>query len=178
MKKLLLILVSCFVLFVLGCQDNLLTEPLSSEVAEKDRFQEDTYLHDFIKLEAMLADPSRPFNCCLKIRGMIEFEHRLILIDPTKSTSSLYVSLKLAIDAEVFDPCLPSVPTWPVIEISTDIIDIQPGQVQPLIKYFRVQGRDDVMYLVCNFIVTTADVRLDGMWLKCNQYHFTNNVSQ
>ncbi len=178
MKKLLLILVSCFVLFALGCQDNLLTEPLSSQVAEKDRFQEGTYHHGFIKLDGMLADPSRPFNCCLEIRGVIEYEHIQILPDHKQQSTPYYVTLRLSIDAEVFDPGLPTVPTWPVIEISIDKIDVQPGQVQSLIKYFRVHGRDDVMYLVCNFIVTTEDVKLDGMWLKCNQYNFTNNVSQ
>jgi len=178
MKKLFLIFVSFSLLFVIGCQENFLTGPLTSEVAEKGNFQEETYLHGFIKLEGMLADPSRPFNCCLEIRGVIEYEHRQILPDHKQQSTPYYVSLKLAIDAEVFDPCLPSVPTWPVIETSTDKINVQPGQAHSLIKYFRVQGRDDVMYLVCNFIVTTADVRLDGMWLKCNQYHFTNNVSQ
>ena len=126
----------------------------------------------------MLADPSRPFNCCLEIRGVIEFEHRLILIDPANPASPYYVALKLAIEAELLDPFSPTDPIWNISEVSTDKIDVQPGQVQSLIKYFRVLGRDDLMYLVCNFIVTTADVRLDGMWLKCNQYNFTNNVSQ
>lgn len=132
----------------------------------------------FIKLYGMLADPSRPLNCCLGIKGMIEFEHRFILIDPIKSASSYYVSLKLVIDAEIFDPRLPGTPTWTVIETSTNKIDVQPGQAQSLIKYFRVQGRDDVIYLVCSFIVTTEDVRLDGMWLKVPGLHFSNNVSR
>ena len=178
MKKLLLIFASCFVLFALGCQDNLLTEPLSSEVAEKDRFQEDTYLHDFIKLEAMLADPSRPFNCCLEITGMIEFEHRVILIDPAKSTSSYYVSLKLAIEAELFCPNSPTDPVWVISESSIDKIDVQPEQVHTLIKHFKLQDRNDNMFLVFKFIVTIEYLRLYRMLLKCNQYHFTNNVSQ
>jgi len=82
MKKLLLTLVSFSFLFVVGCQENSLTEPLTSEVAEKENFQEDTYLHGFMRLEGMLADPSRPFNCYLEIRGGIEYEHKLIYIDP------------------------------------------------------------------------------------------------
>ena len=167
MKKLFLTLISCFVLFALGCQENSITEPLSSEAAEKDGLQEDTYNHGFIKLDGMLADPSRPFNCCLEIRGVIEYEHRLIYIDPDQSTSSYYVSLKLAIEAEVFDPCLSTVPAWPISETSIDKIDVQPEQVQSLIKYFRVQGRDDVMFLVCKFTVTTDYLSLDGIWLKC-----------
>ena len=167
MKKLLLTLVSFFFLFALCCQENSITEPLSSEVAEKDGFQEDTYNHGIIKLDGMVADPSRPFNCCLEIRGVIEYEHRLIYIDPDQSTSSYYVSLKLAIEAEVFDPCLPTVPAWPISETSIDKIDVQPEQVQSLIKYFRVQGRDDVMFLVCKFTVTTDYLSLDGIWLKC-----------
>ena len=40
MKKLFLTLISCFVLFALGCQENSITESLTSEVAEKDSFQE------------------------------------------------------------------------------------------------------------------------------------------
>ena len=178
MKKLFLTFVSLFFLFTIGCQENSLTEPLTSEVAEKENFQEDTYLHGFMKLDGMLADPSRPFNCCLEIRGVIEYEHRQILPDHKQQSTPYYVSLKLAIDAEVFDPGFPSVPTWPVIETSTDKINVQPGQAHSLIKYFRVQERDDVMYLACKFIVTTVDVRLDGMWLRTPRTHFSNKVAQ
>ena len=176
MKKLFLILVSCFVLFALGCQENSITEPLSSEVAEKDRFQEDTYNHGFIKLDGMLRDPSRPFNCCLEIMGEIEYEHRLVFVDPNQSTSSYYVSLKLTIEAELFDPYSQTDPTWIISGTSTDKIDVQPEQVQSLIKYFRVQDREDVMFLVCKFIVTTDYVLLDGMWLKCTSTQLSNNV--
>ena len=178
MNKLLLTLVSCFVLFAIGCQENSLTEPLTSEAAEKDNFQEDAYLHDFIKLEGMLADPSRPFNCWLEIRGEIEYEHRLVYVDPDQQTLPYYVSLKLAIEAELFDPYSQTDPTWIISEISTDKVAVQFGQVQSLIKYFRVQGRDDSMFLVCKFIVTTDYVLLDGMWLKAPRLHFSNNVAQ
>ncbi|RKY90161.1 MAG: hypothetical protein DRQ01_09630 [Ignavibacteriae bacterium] len=165
MKKFLLTLVSLFFLFTIGCQENSLIEPLTSEVAEKENFQEDTYLHGFIKLDGMLADPSRPFNCCLEIRGEIEYEHRIIYLDPDQPSSQYYVSLNLAIEAELLDPYSPTTTPWVINEISTDKIDVQPEQVQSLIKYFRVQGRDDTMFLVCKFIVTTDYVTLDGMWL-------------
>lgn len=176
MTKLFLTLVLCFILFALGCQEHSITDPLLSEVAEKDNFQKDTYNHGFIKLDGMLADPSRPFNCCLEIRGVIEYEHKLVLIGPTKPASSYYVSLKLIIEAELFDPYSPTDPIWPVSESSIDKIDVQPERVQSFIKYFRVQGREDIMYLACKFIVTTDDIRLDGIWLKCASTQLSNNV--
>ena len=178
MNKLLLTLVSCFVLFALGCQENSLTEPLVSEVAEKDRFQEDTYHPGFIKLYGMLADPSRPFNCWLEIRGEIEFEHRLILIDPANPASPYYVALKLAIEAELLDPFSPTDPIWNISEVSTDKIEAQSEQVHSLIKHFKLQDRDDNMFLVCKFIVTTEGVRLDKMWLKVPGLHYSNNVAR
>jgi len=177
MKKLFLTLVSCFVLFALGCQENSITEPLSPEVTEKDGFQENSYNHGFIKLDGMLVDPSRPLNCCLEIRGEIEYEHRQVFLDYKQQSSSYYVLLKLSIKAEIFDPYLPGTPAWPVKEISIDKIDVQPERVQSLIKYFRVQGREDVMYLACKFIITTEDIRLDGMWLKCTRAQLSNNVN-
>jgi hypothetical protein len=175
MKKLFLTLVSCFVLFALGCQENSITEPLTSEVAEKDNFQEDTYNHGFIKLDGMLADPSRPLNCCLEIRGVIEYEHGLVFPDYEQQSSSYYVSLKLAIEAELFDPYSPTDPIWPISETSIDKIDVQPEQVHSLIKHFKLQDRGDNMFLVCKFIVTSEDVRLDGMWLKANGLHLSNS---
>jgi hypothetical protein len=178
MKKLFLTLISCFILFALGCQENSLTEPLVSEVAEKDKFQEDTFHHGFIKLYGMLADPSRPFNCCLEIRGAIEFEHRLVLIEPTESTSLYYASLQLTIEAEIFDPNSPTDPIWPISESSHDKIDVQAEQVSSLIKHFKLQDRNDNMYLVCKFVVTSDFVRLDKMWLKVPGLHFSNHNNQ
>jgi len=178
MKNLFLILVSCFVLFTVGCQENSLTDPLLSEVAEKDSFQEETYLHSFIKLEGMLADPSRPFNCWLEIRGEIEYEHRLVILDIDQPASQYFVSLTLQIEAELLDPFSPTDPIWTISEVSTDKINVQFGQVHSLIKYFKLQDRDDGMLLVCKFIVTTDDVLLDGMWLKVPGLNSSNNVSQ
>jgi len=178
MKNIFLISVSCFILYAIGCQENSLIEPLTSEVTKKDGYQEDTYLHGFIKLDGMLADPSRPFNCYLQISGEIEYEHKLIYIGPIQPASQYYVSLKLAIEAELINPYSQTDHTWTISEISKDRIDVQIGQVQSLIKYFRVQDRDDVMYLVCKFIVATDDVILDRMWLKVPRLHSSNNVAQ
>lgn len=175
MEKLFLTLVSLFFLFTIGCQQNSLTEPLTSEVAEKENFQEDTYLHGFMKLDGMLADPSRPLNSWLEIGGEIEYEHRIIYLNPDQTASQYYVSLKLTIEAELFDPYSPTTTPRVISEISTDKIDVQPEQVQSLVKYFKVQGRNDSMFLVCKFIVTTDYVTLDGMWLKAPRTHFSNN---
>ena len=175
MEKLFLTLVSLFFLFTIGCQQNSLTEPLTSEVAEKENFQEDTYLHGFMKLDGMLADPSRPLNSWLEIGGEIEYGHRIIYLNPDQTASQYYVSLKLTIEAELFDPYSPTTTPWVISEISTDKIDVQPEQVQSLVKYFKVQGRNDSMFLVCKFIVTTDYVTLDGMWLKAPRTHFSNN---
>ena len=90
MKKLFLTFVPLFFLFTIGCQENSLTEPLTSEVAEKENFQEDTYLHGIMKLDGMLADPSRPLNSWLEIGGEIEYEHRIIYLDPDQTASQYY----------------------------------------------------------------------------------------
>ncbi len=178
MKNLFLTLSACFLLFSFGCQENNITEPLATEVAQKDNFQQGTYLHDFIKLEGTLRDPSRPFNCCLQLRGQIEYEHRLVYTDPTNPFSPYFVNLKLSIEAELFERNSITDPIWHISEISEDKVDVQTEQIHYLTKYFKVQDRDDYMYLVCRFIVTGNNILLDGMWLKMTRLYTSENVSQ
>lgn len=179
MKKLFLTLASCFLLFSFGCQENSITEPLSSQIAEKDNSQQNLYHHDFIKLDGILADPSRPFNCCLQIRGQIEYEHRLMFAtDPIKTFLSYCVSIKIAIEAELFDPYSQTDPIYTISDVSKDKIETLTEQVHSLTKFYKVRGRKDQMFLVCKFIVTNEDIRLDGMWLKIMKLSSTQNVAQ
>ena len=172
MKKLFLTLVTFSLLFVIGCQENSITDPITVEPTNKVQ-QTDPSNQGTITLERMLTDPYPVMNSYFIINGAIEYEHTLVYLDPIPPNPQYVVSLNLSVTADltyfctVCEPQTSDVSVGTISNESNDEISISiwEDEIFSLEKSFPIQGREDGMVLVCNFLVTTNSVELNEMWL-------------
>ena len=170
MKKLIFSTTIFLILFTVGCQENSITDPVSTESINKDQ-NPDAYLHDFISLEGTLNDPYPIGNSHYIISGQIEYELRTVYVDPMLPTAKRYASLNLTTNAEfryLCTVCLPS-ETDQLAELISDVseefVPLGGNFVSLLEKSFAIQGREDGMTLKCRFLVTPGGMELSAMWL-------------
>lgn len=177
MKQLLFSFVFFSVLFVIGCQENSITDPVSTESINKDQSPA-PYQHGFILLEGALNDPYPIMNSFYIISGQIEYEHRIIYVDPMLPAAQRYVSLYFITDAEFRYLCTVCSPSETdqlagfITDVSEEFVPIGGNYVSLLEKTFTIQGREDGMILKCRFLVTTGGIELSAMWLALQD----NNV--
>ncbi len=176
MKNLLLTIAVFSVLFIIGCGESSITDPLQvkgpADVQKSDR---PLVNQGTITLEGMLVDPSVPFTSYLQIRGEIEYVHELILVDPIPPAPQYYVLLNLSINAVLNDPYSPQDPIWPISTKTEDVIYVSEDGIYLLDKTFPLQDRSDGMVLVCRFLVTTDGVGLSEMWLAIPEDTFNKS---
>jgi hypothetical protein len=168
MKKLLLSLAAFSFLLVIGCQENPITDPVLTKSTDNNLSREIIYNHDFIKFDKMLVDPSVPFRNYLTITGQVEYEHRLVLLDPMPPAPQEYVNLKMRISAQLKDPNSPLDVLWNISGETEDIIYLKNDDIYILQKHYFIEGRDDGMSLLCRFTVSNDGLSLNSMWLDLN----------
>ncbi len=184
MKNLLLTLVAFSILLLIGCQENSITDPFVTESVNKNQLSDSAYHQGVIILESTLNDPRPIGNSYFVINGQIEYEHTLEYFDPIPPAPQYSISLHLSISAELTYLCTvcspPTVETLAgYISSETDDVIYDSGNgVYLLEKSFQVQGREDGMNLICRFLVTTASIELDAMWLVLPNNNTTNNLSE
>ena len=167
MKKLFLTLVAISVLFVIGCQENTITDPLSTEspgiqsvtngTAVKNITQD---VPDIIKFENVLESPY-PVNDpgeCFIVAGTIEVDHKVWQLDPFPPNPQYRVTVGLCIDAEM--NCTITMGQernrW-FIECDTEnTIYFSGAEAITLTKYYTVTGRSDRMQLVVDYEVIAS----------------------
>jgi len=162
MKNLLLTLAVFLVLSIIGCQENSINDPVSTESINKDQ-NPGPYQHGFISLEGMLSDPYPIGNSFYVINGQIEYEHRVV--------SQNHISLHLLTNAELQNICTVCSPPENDVHsvfISNDSEDylLITGSFTVLERSFTIQGREDGMVLKCRFLVTNGGIELSAMWLS------------
>ncbi len=181
MKKLFLTLVTFSILFVVGCQENSITDPLTVEPTNK--VQSNPSHQGTITLERMLTDPYPVMNSYFIINGAIEYEHTLVTREPVPPET--YVSLNLSISAELTYLCTvcgenhEDTVVGTISNESHDeiFISMWEDEIFSLEKSFPIQGREDGMVLKCTFHVTTIGVGLDEMWLELPEGNSNYNAS-
>lgn len=161
MKILYLLILVFSILILIGCQENSITDPLTTEAVNKNQIP-GPYQHGFISLKGMLNDPYPIGNSFYVINGQIEYEHRLV--------SQNHVSLHLLTNANLqylCTVCSPPNSEELVGFISNDSKDYLLINESFIIleKTFIIQGRKDGMVLKCRFRVSTSTLELNAMWL-------------
>jgi len=164
MKKLLLSLVVFSVLFVTGCQENNITDPLASETINKNQLAEKTNPLGYIPLEGLVSNLNNP-EFSLNINGIIEYEHELVIVDPIPPAPQYYVSVHLSVQAALSDTDLNDNSAGVISGASDDIIYVSEEGIYILDKQYEVEGLTDGLVLVCRFLVTTDGIGLHSMWL-------------
>ena len=161
MKKLISFLVAFSVLFLIGCQENSITDSVSTESINKNQSTGENFTSGKFLLEHLLMIPGG-FQSYYTIKGQINYTHELVLLDRMPPAPQYYVDLNLNVRANLTDE---SHNTFRISSTSEDKIYVLENDRYLLEKYFPVIGRNDGMLLVCRFLVTTVGVGLDAMWL-------------
>ena len=172
MKKLFLTLVTFSILFVIGCQENSITDPITVEPTNKVQ-QPDPSHQGTITLERMLRDPYPVMNSYYIVNGEIQYQHTVQLLDPIPPNPQYVVSLNFSVTADftyfctVCSPPTEETSAGSISNESNDeiFISVWEDEIFLLEKSFPIQGREDGMVLMCNFLVTTNGVELNEMWL-------------
>jgi hypothetical protein len=174
MKQLLSSLVLFFVLFITGCQENSITEPILNESVQKGQTTGENVISGSIPLEGLLLVPGG-FQSYFSIRGQINYTHELVPLDPIPPAPQYYIDLNLSVSATLTDEAHNS---FTISTTTEDNIYVSDDGIYMLQKSFPVLGRNDGLVLVCRFIVTTDGVVLNAKWLAFNDDHGTNKSSK
>ena len=161
MKKLFLSFVVFSVLLLIGCQENSITDPVSSQTVNKDQNTE--IIRGSIPLSGLLANPGGGFNSFLEVDGQINYTHEKVYVN-VPPLPRYDISLKLDVNATLTDPQSPRQNYLTISSKSEDVFHISQEGMYVLEKAFPVQGEDG-MVLVCRFLVTTDGVALNDKWL-------------
>ncbi len=176
MKNLLLTIAVFSVLFLIGCQENSITEPTQDKELQKT--DDPSVLSGTITLEGILEIPNLS-NSFLNINGQGGYVHRIELLDPIPTAPQYYISLNLQVNAELMDPFSPTDPIWTITDRTEDMIYVSEEGIYLLEKTFSIQDRSDGLLLVCRFLVTTDGVGLNEMWLAIPEGNSTiNNLNK
>jgi len=172
MKNLFISLVTVLVLFVIGCQENSITDPIANESANKvQAVTPDTYFHGVIPLEGVLIDPYPIGNSFYRISGQIEYDFTILYTDPIPSSPQRYASLYFETSADLRYFCTVCSPSELdelsgfIAEVSEDFVPLGGNFASLLEKTFTIQGREDGMVLKVRFAVTNDRIELSAMWL-------------
>ena len=168
MKTLIFNLVAVLVLFVLGCQENSVTDPLLTESADKIQL-DDNYKHGTIDLQRMLKDPRPIGNSFYRVLGQIEY--RISSGNAETNSEEHNLSVRLSVDADLQYFCSVCSPSYEddlagfLSEVSVENVAVAGNSVTLLEKTYRIEGRDDGMLLKFRFFVTTGEMKLSAVWL-------------
>ena len=173
MKQLLFSLVVFSVVFVIGCQENSITDPISIESITKDQTTVDPFTSGVTPVEGLLIVPGG-FQSYYSIQGQINYTHELVLLDPIPPAPQYYINLNLSVRALLTDE---GHNAFRISSQSEDIVYDSGDRINVLEKSFPILGRNDGMVLVCKFNVTTDGVELSSMWLRFNDDHGINKNS-
>jgi len=186
MKKLCLSFVIFSVLFVIGCQENNITDPLSTEspktlgvtneTADKNLLHDYKDYPDIIRFQQVVSLRNVP-NIYFIVSGTIEVDFKIhnLFVDPINGTHRITVGLSM--DAEMKEMEYGS-DIWSIKKSTTNTVCLTNENGVSLTKYCKVKGRSDGMLLVCNFEVTLEGVAQQGMWITFPLVHSANNVAQ
>ena len=172
MKNLIISLAAASILFVIGCQENSITDPIANEPVDKVQTgTPDTYRHGIIPLEGALNDPYPIMNSYYIISGQIEYDFRIFHMDPIPPSPQRYLSLHFETNADLQYLCTVCSPSPEdelagfIADVSEDYVPLGGNFVSLLEKTFIIQDREDGMVLKARFLVTYHQIELSAMWL-------------
>ena len=100
MKNLFLTIAVFSVLFLIGCQENSITDPISTELVNKDQISAGTLTSGTIPLEGLLVVPGMGQTYYF-IEGVINYTHELVMQDPIPPAQQYNVHLNLSVSADL-----------------------------------------------------------------------------
>lgn len=170
MKTILVNLLVIVAIFLLGCQENQITDPILEGTTDKTQIQ-DEYKYGSIAFQRMLTDPNPVGNSYFIIYGQLDYKYKFVAANPMVPSSKTHFDLNLNIIGDMSYYC--SVCPYSeedelagsVEAGSNDMILVTGHFISQIEKTYRILGREDGMVLKCRFLITTSSVELSAMWL-------------
>lgn len=155
MKKILLIIAALSVLFVIGCQENSITDPFSTLEKTGNSVTKDTIQINFV-IEDPLAGSS-------ELVGVVYYTHELLNSD--QLNNQFLVSVSLELNSLLNDMLGMMHLEWSSSGKSEDSMYINEEGIYILQKSYSITNRNDVV-LVVQYLVTTEGVGVPNLWLE------------
>ena len=179
MKNLIFAFVLIFAAFFNACQENSITDPITTDTSEKDINYYINQANHTIKLDAMLANPSQNPGSPLQITGTINYGVSSNVGNQISVDNAYNTIVKMKIDA-LLRHCNPTVdgnissstPGYCIRKETVDYIMLDPlgGREYKLVKNYEISGCNGRIFLQCTFALTTTKVMLRDMKL-CSTRH-------
>ena len=175
MKNLFLSLIVFSILFVIGCQENTITDPLSTESPGIQSVANGTVVKNItkdvptiIRFENELPSPhpSNTLNECFRVAGTVQVVHKVYRIDPAAINIQYRVTANLSMNAEM--SCAKGLERncWLIRGETDDTFYLSAeGEKAIITKYYKVKGRSDRMQLACKYGVSLDGISLIDMKL-------------
>jgi hypothetical protein len=161
MKNLLLTLAVFFGLLLIGCQENSITDPVSTEFSNKSQTAGNNITSGTIPLGDLLVLPGG-FQTYYTIEGQIDYTHELFLLDPIPPAPQYYIEVNLSIRAKLSN----GVDKLYISTTSIDKIYVSEEGIVILEKVYPVLGGNNGLLFICRYLVTTDGLGLNEMFLK------------
>ena len=176
MKTLFVALVALFFAFIIGCQENSITDPVTNDTGaefttttaldiDKDLI---SYYPGVVKLSGSIFDPSHRLNSYAEINGVVRYRLEKIYTDKTRPPRAA-IKVQLYVNAALKSNCPKQDRPWTVINTAEEVVYISPiaQSVYFLEKSFRVRNTCCTpLNLVLKFQVDEKVVTLVSMELK------------
>ncbi|HSD64719.1 MAG TPA: hypothetical protein VLB50_13030 [Ignavibacteriaceae bacterium] len=181
MKKVIFSLFISSVLFLVGCQENSMTNPVSSDLVNKASLTHETTLRGTITLDQRLANPVIKGNPDYIVNGKINYTESISpqngpQITAVASTTAprIDVGLDISVDATVkgVSSTKAGQNEWKIFSDSKDQVFVNEDVGTVLVKSYPLPGRTDNLELVCTFTVTAKGIRLDSVILNSPMMQF------
>ena len=167
MKKTFISLSIFSILFLIGCNQNSMNNPVGPQGINAVNKTSQNIKTGTIKINRILELPGWG-NTYYQINGMINYKEELYPQNLSPSTSKPNVNLDIAIDATLTNPNLKDQENraLDVLAESDSLIYVPEEGIYLLEKTYPVQGTKDKLELVCTYLVTTDNVSLNQIELK------------
>ena len=174
MKKLVFLTAAFLLVFVIGCQENPITEPHTDNFQQANN-ETNTILnvekdisnsfHGKIDVNDLIPDPSQYFNGLMEVKGTIIYTLQVVQTDPHPSLPQSYIVLNYTVKLELQNPFTPEDITWTVSGVGKAVRPYSGDGRCFIINPFAVQGHDKLQDLVIKLCATHKCCELDAMWL-------------
>jgi hypothetical protein len=167
MKKILFSFAIFSALLLIGCKDNSMTDPVSSQPLNKANINQAEITQNVIPLDFKLTDPVTK-NIDYKLIGDIDYTEEVVDRNPSETVLEKDVNLDNSVIANlsIISSSDLKTNTWKISSGSDDIVKFTSDNGVVLVKSYPVIGSAERMDLVCTFIVTSRGEELKSVNLE------------
>ena len=181
MKNLFVSLVVFSILFVIGCQENTITDPLSTESPVVQAVNTNTAVKNLtpdkdipivLKFEKEFLSPYSRIDPpeCFVVDGEVRVQHKVQQLDPFPPNPQYRVTVGLCMDAEMNCGNESARNRWYINCDTKNMIYFSGDETVPLTKYYTFRGRSDRMQLVVTYTISLDGVSITKMSLRLPKY--------